>query len=129
MTYCNNSIQCAQEDNLSIADIPHCVKIKEDSEYFSSKKSKIFLPIGFVEQDTFISSKSSDAHSVSNNACSHPVNTHVPIKASCNLAVGSAVQCINKEQYGVIRWIGTLPGDKATYAGVEMVRHLIELRI
>ena len=91
--------------------------IKEDELHFSSKKSKIFLPIDCVQLDTSISS---DTHSE---------NVHIPTKASeaatsHDLAVGSAVQYLNTGQYGVIKWIGTLPGGpRATYAGVEMVRH------
>ena len=38
-----------------------------------------------------------------------------------NFVVGSAVQYLDTEQYGVIKWIGTLQGTKAPYAGVEMV--------
>ena len=29
---------------------------------------------------------------------------------------------MNSDQYGVIRWIGTISGSKDLYAGVEMVR-------
>ena len=39
-----------------------------------------------------------------------------------NLGVGSAVQYRNSDQYGVIKWIGTISGSKDLYAGVEMVR-------
>ena len=42
-----------------------------------------------------------------------------------DLVVGSAVQYIDHEQYGIIKWIGTLSGiPEVTYAGVEMVRYL-----
>lgn len=88
---------------------------------FSSKKSKIFLPITFVQPDTSISNR----HSGDKDARSHIENAHVPttkVNNPYNLVVGSAVQYLDK-QYGVIKWIGILPGDKLTYAGVEMVRH------
>ena len=101
--------------------------IKEDELHFSSKKSKIFLPIDCVQLDTSICS---DTHSGDKYSHSHSENVHMPTKASKaanshDLAVGSAVQYLNTGQYGVIKWIGTLPpGAGVTYAGVEMVRHL-----
>ena len=88
---------------------------------FSSKKSKIFLPITFVQPDT----STSNRHSGDKDARSHIESAHAPtskVGNSQNLVVGSAVQYLDK-QYGVIKWIGTLPGVKVTYAGVEMVRH------
>jgi len=40
-----------------------------------------------------------------------------------NLKVGSAVKDKVLGQYGTIRWIGVLQGNKDAHAGVEMVRH------
>ena len=108
-----------------IADIPHRINIREDKQFFSSKKLKIFLPITFVQPDTSIST---DRHSGDKDARSHTENVHISTKAGKvsnphNLIVGSAVQYLDTEQYGVIKWIGILPGaDKVMYAGVEMVR-------
>ena len=101
--------------------------IREDKLQFSSKKSKLFLPIDCVQPDTSISS---DTHSDDNDSHSHLENVHTLTEASeaassHDLVVGSAVQYLNTGQYGIIKWIGTLPGGaRATYAGVEMVRHL-----
>lgn len=95
--------------------------MEEDEEYFSSKKKKLFLPISYVRLDT---SKSSDAHTADENTSSHSENNHVPTKLDnpYNLDVGSAVQYLNTEQYGIIKWIGNLKDTKLPYAGVEMVR-------
>lgn len=38
-----------------------------------------------------------------------------------NLGVGSAVEFLDLEQYGVIKWIGNIPGSKEIFAGLEMV--------
>ena len=92
--------------------------------HFSSKKSKIFLPIDYVELDTSIGS---DIHSDNHG---HSENVHITTTAGesnnpHDLVVGSAVQYIDHEQYGIIKWIGTLSGiPEVTYAGVEMVRYL-----
>ena len=100
--------------------------IREDESQFSSKESMIFLPISYVQLNTSISS---DTHSDDSSSHSHLENIHMPTNASeaansHDLVVGSPVQYLNTEQYGVIKWIGTLPGGtKATYAGVEMVRN------
>lgn len=104
-------------------NIPHQVKIKEDKEYFPSEKSKVFLPITFVIPDT---SRNRDRNSSDKDAVGHSESVHMPTTTSKatnphNLIVGSAVQYMDSEQYGVIEWIGTLPGTKDTYAGVEMV--------
>ena len=106
-----------------ITNIPHQVKIKEDKEYFSSEKSKIFLPITYVMKDT---SRKRDINSGDKDAVGHREDVHMSATASKannphNLIVGSAVQYMDFEQYGVIKWIGTIPGTKDTYAGVEMV--------
>ena len=93
-------------------------------EYFSSDKSKVFLPITHVKLDT---TRSSDAQS--DNTESHSENVHIPAKAGdgsnpYNFVVGSAVQYLYTGQYGVIKWIGTLERSKVTFAGVEMVRNM-----
>ena len=90
---------------------------------FSSEKSKIFLPITFVRRDTSISQNrhSGDKDHIE-TAHGHGVPTSKVDGNSQNLVVGSAVQFLDK-QYGVIKWIGTLPGGDKTYAGVEMVGH------
>ena len=108
-----------------MADIPYRINIREDKQLFSSKKSKIFLPITFVQPDTSISN---DRHSGDKDTRSHTENVHVPTKAGevnnpHNLVVGSAVRYLNTEQYGVIKWMETLSSAKTPYAGVEMVRH------
>ena len=56
------------------------------------------------------------------------VGTHseIPYKADnpFNLIVESSVQYGNSGQYGVIKWIGILPGSEVPYAGLEMVKLL-----
>ena len=92
--------------------------------HFSSEKSKIFLPIDYVELDTSVGS---DTHS---DGYGH--SEDVPITTTAgesnkahDLVVGSAVQLIGHEQYGIIKCIGILSGiPEITYAGVEMVRYL-----
>ena len=117
---------CIQDSGISIADIPYHVKIEGDEEQFSSDKSKIFLPITYVTPDT---SRSNVTQSGDADNCSHSEYVHMPTKTGgvsnpFDLTVGSAVQYLLKsEQYGVIKWIGTLSGSKETFAGVEMVRH------
>lgn len=45
-----------------------------------------------------------------------------PVQLSQNLKVGSTVQYGRPLKYGVIKWIGKLPGkENELYAGVEMV--------
>lgn len=40
------------------------------------------------------------------------------------LSKGSLIQCGNPPEYGVVKWIGILPGRESThYAGVEMVNN------
>ena len=86
--------------------------------------SKIFLPITYVRRDT---SRSSVIHSGDNDDNTHSRDVHMLFKADnpYNLVVGSAVQLNNTKQYGVIRWIGTLPDYKTPYAGIELVRNCI----
>ena len=44
-----------------------------------------------------------------------------------NLEVKSAVQCGKPVEYGVIKWMGMLPGkENIHFAGVEMVRYNIK---
>ena len=38
-----------------------------------------------------------------------------------NLGVGSTIQYMDFNQYGVIKWIGSIPGSKEIFAGLEMV--------
>lgn len=114
---------CLQEDDPLVADVPHHVKIGDDKEYFSSEKFKIFIPITFVRPDA---SRTSNTQSGDTESCSHSENVHVPTKPGevnnpHNFVVGSAVQYLDTEHYGVIKWIGTLQGAKPLYAGVEMV--------
>ena len=45
-----------------------------------------------------------------------------------NLEVGSAVQYMDFNQYGVIKWIGTISDSRDVYAGIEMVRRYKTLR-
>ena len=93
--------------------------------HFSSKKSKIFLPIDYVELDTTIDS---DTHSGNYSHSKDVPMTTTAGEGNNNqhdLVVGSAVQYIGHEQYGIIKWIGTLSNiPEVTYAGVEMVRYL-----
>ena len=107
--------------------IPHEVKIKEDKEFFPSEKFKVFLPITFVIPNTSRNRDKDDKNSGDKDAVGHSENIHVPTTVSKtnnphNLVVGCTVQYMDSEQYGVIKWIGVLPGTKDTYAGVEMVR-------
>ena len=46
-----------------------------------------------------------------------------------NLKVGSVVQYGNPVEYGEIKWMGHLPGEEGLYAGVEMVRHLVNVSV
>lgn len=106
------------------ADVPYHIMIEKDREYFSSKKTKIFLPIGLVRQDT---SRSSNTGPHDKYGHSDSANVQIPTKSDevnnpYNLVVGSSVQYL-PSNYGVIKWIGTLPGVKLPYAGLEMVRH------
>ena len=93
--------------------------------HFSSKKSKIFLPTNYVQLDTTIGS---DTHSDDYSHSKDVPMTTTAGESNSNphdLVVGSAVQYIGHEQYGIIKWIGTLSDiPKVTYAGVEMVRYL-----
>ena len=93
--------------------------------HFSSRKSKIFLPIDNVELDTTIDS---DTHSDDYGHSEDVPMTTTAGESNSNphdLVVGSAVQYIGHEQCGIIKWIGTLSGiPEVTYAGVEMVRYL-----
>ena len=41
------------------------------------------------------------------------------------LSIGSMVQVSDPPQYGVLRWIGEMPGVKGAIAGVEMVSLLM----
>ena len=89
------------------------------------------MPIVFVKPDT---TRSSDTHSGIKDTYSHSENVDIPTKAGevnnpHKLVVGSEVQYLNTEHYGVIKWIGTLPGVKQPYAGVEMVRHVKSLAV
>ena len=102
-----------------IANFPNHVIIREDEQHFTSKTSKIFLPVAFVEPDT---SRNSGPNCDDKDSCSHSENVSMPGNPH-NFVVGSSVRYLNSEYYGVIKWIGSLPGVKATYAGVEMVRH------
>ena len=45
-----------------------------------------------------------------------PIDTNPP-----NLKVESVIQYGEPAQCGVIKWIGSLPGETEVYAGVEMV--------
>lgn len=52
--------------------------------------------------------------------------THAqPHQNPYKLEVGSTVQCGKPVEYGVIKWIGEVPGrEKLLYAGVEMVSYV-----
>ena len=109
-------------DDLLVANIPHHINARENKQLFLSNKTKIFLPITYVKLDT---SASSYMHSGEKDAKNYTGNIQEPTKGvevsnPHNLVVGSAVRCL--EQFGVIKWIGTLKGDKKIYAGLEMVR-------
>ena len=75
---------------------------------------------GPLQDDSSDNSTASDDSDVaSNDEVVHPLN----MKGGCdnphNLAVGSAVQYF--QRYGIIKWIGILPGDRKASAKVEMV--------
>ena len=82
----------------------------------SSDKSKIFLPVDIIRLDT---SRGSDTRSGDKDGYSDSENVENPY----NFIVGSAVQYL-EFRYGVIKWIGDLPGVKSLYAGIEVVRQL-----
>ena len=44
-----------------------------------------------------------------------------------NLTVESVIRYGEPVRYGVIKWIGNLPDQVETFAGLEMVRHLMYL--
>ena len=85
----------------------------EQTNFYSTKTSvtnACFLPAhGKPLQDT---SKANSGTSSNNKVFCSSDNPY-------NFDVGSAVQYF--EKYGVIKWIGILPGDKKLYAKVEMV--------
>ena len=85
----------------------------------AGESSTCFLPThGKPLQDTSEASSgnSSDVKVPSNNKVFRPSDNPY------NLVAGSAVQYF--EKYGVVRWIGMVPGDKKVYAKVEMVINL-----
>ena len=43
------------------------------------------------------------------------------------LEKGSVVQYDHPPKYGVVKWIGIIPGRTTLYAGVEMVNHSINI--
>jgi len=93
----------------------------QGKEYSLSKKSRIFLPITLVRRDT----SRKDIHSGDKVVPGHKKIVHLSTDENennnpYNLGIGSTVQ--HFEQYGVIKWIGTLFGDKKIYAKVEMVK-------
>ena len=75
-------------------------------------------------QDTSKSSDKTSNGSVSSRKTARKTVVHGPTKETendnpFNFAVGSAVK--HFEKYGVVKWIGTLPGDKKLYAKIELV--------
>ena len=75
---------------------------------------------GPLQDDSSDSSTTSDDSDVtSHDEVIHPLTMKGGYDNPYNLAVGSAVQYF--ERYGIIRWIGILPGDRKTFAKVEMV--------
>jgi len=88
----------------------------KDEQCCLSKKSKVFLPMSCVRLDT---SRNSSTLTGNDDILDHKENKNINPH---NLNIGSAVQCTDTEQYGVIKWIGTLSDSKEVYAGVEMVR-------
>ena len=89
-----------------------------DKDFYSTKAgetSTYFLPTHKLSQDTSRASSgnSGDVVAPSNN------KVFCPSDNPYNLVVGSPVQYF--ERYGVIKWIGILPGDRKIYTKVEMV--------
>ena len=83
------------------------------------ESSTCFLPAcGKPLQDILkaTSENSGDVKVSSNNKVFHPLDNPY------NLVIGSAVQYFG--QYGVVRWIGMVPGDRKVYAKVEMLINL-----
>jgi len=60
----------------------------------------------------------------------HSILSPSPVHLDQNpykLAVGSLIQYANPAEYGMIKWIGLLPGrENIYYAGVEMVSFLLQ---
>ena len=89
-----------------------------DKDFYSTKVGEIsacFLPAHKPSQDTSRASSGNSGNMIvpSNNKVFCPSNNPY------NLLVGSPVQYFGR--YGVVKWIGILPGDRKVYAKVVMV--------
>ena len=95
--------------------------VSKDKDFYSSKagetSSTCFLPEHKSLQHTSRtgSGNSGDVIVSSNNKVFRPSDNPY------NLVVGSPVQYFGK--YGIIKWMGIVPGDGKIYAKVEMVNN------
>ena len=74
-----------------------------------------------TEKSSQTRSQSNDTHNKAD--CSSADSTQLVDINSCNLKIGSVIKYGTPIKYGVIKWIGKLPDQVETSAGVEMVSH------
>ena len=103
-------------------------------ERFSSEKSNPY-PVHHTERMTSKDSVDSNPMSPSGAVAGEVSNSTQSSSTGLNegaFEVGDLVQVYRPDSapwYGVIKWIGTLPGTSAQLAGIEMVRSLTSIQI
>ena len=103
-------------------------------ERFSSEKSNPY-PVHYTEHTTSKDSVDSMPMSPSGAVAGEVSNSSKSSSTGLNegvFEVGHLVQVDRPDSapwYGVVKWIGTLPGASALLAGIEMVRSLTSIHV